>query len=459
MTRYSGIIEDVARESDQGFELNFGRPFAGPGKIVTIDELNADSQKYKGSRIQIRVAVFGQTNYPVTSVINGQFRSFDRERGIQVSGFDMQGFPLVDKNGFSEPNSSFYVPSHEVERLTVYPPRSDKAMFSIARVLLTRMADWLLDPKQYVQTQTRDVSLRSPEVVSQSLDAAWEAFEKRKYLEASTTVEAIRKGPWVIGDREMAQMRQLVDTLNELHQEQYKRVGFFDEIAEQMKNVITETTSVENRTAIITHTSNLGQYNANEIFKGTLSYAYLLSDEPKIIDQLARKFGLLKDQDLKAQMEERFPGVQVRVRNIDNKDVPMREITFSFPEVGPQMSTGEASGVAVREDGSQDPPDYAGQPQERLRLAAEKSDRAMAQVRQQATNPGGIDMNAANLNMLIKRDGKGVPLPIAQQDMAQLIRVPGFVPQIIEITPVTALPILSQLQEQLQSQNSLASAS
>ncbi len=56
---------------------------------------------------------------------------------------------------------------------------------------------------------------------------------------------------------------------------------------------------------------------------------------------------------------------------------------------------------------------------------------------------GGIDLNAANLDLRIKRDGKGVPLPLLQQDMAMLGRIEGFTPVIIAITPVTSLPFLS----------------
>jgi hypothetical protein len=65
-------------------------------------------------------------------------------------------------------------------------------------------------------------------------------------------------------------------------------------------------------------------------------------------------------------------------------------------------------------------------------------------------NKGGIDFNAVNLNLQIKRDGKGVPLPIARQDMAQLSRIQGFEPEIIEIKPVVNLPILSELRQKLQ---------
>jgi len=59
--------------------------------------------------------------------------------------------------------------------------------------------------------------------------------------------------------------------------------------------------------------------------------------------------------------------------------------------------------------------------------------------------PGGIDLNSANMNLQIKRDGKGVPLPMAQQDMAQLSLIQGFVPVILEIKPAVNLPILNEL--------------
>jgi len=66
------------------------------------------------------------------------------------------------------------------------------------------------------------------------------------------------------------------------------------------------------------------------------------------------------------------------------------------------------------------------------------------------TTRGGIDLNSANLNLQIKRDGKGVPLPLAQQDMNQLMQIQGFVPEIIEIRPAVNLPILAELQQKLQ---------
>ena len=68
------------------------------------------------------------------------------------------------------------------------------------------------------------------------------------------------------------------------------------------------------------------------------------------------------------------------------------------------------------------------------------NDQAMA-VKANISDLGGIDMNAANMDLQIKRDGKGVPLPASMQDMAQLSRIEGFVPRILGIQPAALLPV------------------
>lgn len=67
------------------------------------------------------------------------------------------------------------------------------------------------------------------------------------------------------------------------------------------------------------------------------------------------------------------------------------------------------------------------------------------------TKNGGIDFNSVNLGLVIKRDGKGVPLPLAQQDMAQLSRILGFEAEIVSIKPAINVPIINELQQKLQS--------
>ncbi len=64
--------------------------------------------------------------------------------------------------------------------------------------------------------------------------------------------------------------------------------------------------------------------------------------------------------------------------------------------------------------------------------------------------PGGIDVNPANLNLQIKRDGNGVPLPLGQQDMAQLNNLQGLEPTILRIQPASQSSIFSKLIQPIQ---------
>ena len=59
--------------------------------------------------------------------------------------------------------------------------------------------------------------------------------------------------------------------------------------------------------------------------------------------------------------------------------------------------------------------------------AQQKGNRQAKEVNK--LNPGGIDLNAANLNLHIRRDGNGVPLPVSQQDLEN-IHLDGLVPVI-----------------------------
>ncbi|MDO8675618.1 MAG: hypothetical protein Q7K71_05845 [Candidatus Omnitrophota bacterium] len=54
---------------------------------------------------------------------------------------------------------------------------------------------------------------------------------------------------------------------------------------------------------------------------------------------------------------------------------------------------------------------------------------------------GGINLDPAMLNLQIKRDGKGIPLPINQQPIGNM-KIDGFMPVIIKVTPISNLPLL-----------------
>ena len=68
----------------------------------------------------------------------------------------------------------------------------------------------------------------------------------------------------------------------------------------------------------------------------------------------------------------------------------------------------------------------------------------LKQIVKQANDVGGIDLNPAQMNLQIKRDGNGVPLPVDMQPAN--MDIDGFIPVIINVTPVD-LPLLLGQQE------------
>ncbi len=60
-------------------------------------------------------------------------------------------------------------------------------------------------------------------------------------------------------------------------------------------------------------------------------------------------------------------------------------------------------------------------------------------------------MFMAKREVLIAVPAKGMTVPLTTQDMAQLSRIQGFIPDIIDITPAVNVPIISELQQKLQS--------
>ena len=74
-------------------------------------------------------------------------------------------------------------------------------------------------------------------------------------------------------------------------------------------------------------------------------------------------------------------------------------------------------------------------------LAIRKLDFAMLPEQVGAKTPGGIALNAKMMDLQIKRDGAGAPLPISQQPLDK-INIQGFVPQIISIQPVDLAVLL-----------------
>ena len=57
------------------------------------------------------------------------------------------------------------------------------------------------------------------------------------------------------------------------------------------------------------------------------------------------------------------------------------------------------------------------------------------ELKNTATDVGGINLDPALLDLQIKRDGKGIPLPLQQQPSGDM-QIDGFLPIIIKVTPI-----------------------
>jgi len=77
-----------------------------------------------------------------------------------------------------------------------------------------------------------------------------------------------------------------------------------------------------------------------------------------------------------------------------------------------------------------------------LRITVPNAPKPAVNQAQTAIPLGGIDMNSANLAMLIKRDGQGMPLPVSQQNLDN-IHINGLVPRILSIRSAADLSIFS----------------
>jgi hypothetical protein len=55
---------------------------------------------------------------------------------------------------------------------------------------------------------------------------------------------------------------------------------------------------------------------------------------------------------------------------------------------------------------------------------------------------GGIDFNPKALDLNIKRDGTGVPLPVSQQPIEEFMKIDTFAPIIINVAPIQNLPLI-----------------
>ncbi|MBZ0166933.1 MAG: hypothetical protein K8I00_09005, partial [Candidatus Omnitrophica bacterium] len=74
-------------------------------------------------------------------------------------------------------------------------------------------------------------------------------------------------------------------------------------------------------------------------------------------------------------------------------------------------------------------------------FSAKRKDNALT-VTEKPETTGGIDLNPGLLKLQIIRDGNGVALPLPQQPIDTLKSIEGFIPVIMQMTPITNMPLI-----------------
>ncbi|MCC6759204.1 MAG: hypothetical protein IT395_06235, partial [Candidatus Omnitrophica bacterium] len=197
-------------------------------------------------------------------------------------------------------------------------------------------------------------------------------------------------------------------------------------LGNQLDKVFLNFESFENLPDTITVTASSGVERQNLVGQS-------LNDQDAIIN--AFKAGLLQVGDQ----------VDIRFTQFDASGNPtIKAFTDAITAVNPMQVKGVINGNTIIRVGT------SGTKLENVQsitLVALSSSSVAAssgagEVQAASTPVGGIDFDPTNMNLQIKRDGKGVPLPLPQQNLEH-INIEGLFPVIINIVPVNSqtLPV------------------
>ena len=167
------------------------------------------------------------------------------------------------------------------------------------------------------------------------------------------------------------------------------------------------------------------------------------SYDPKISSEAQNIFGLMLFEEGKIDKAAQHFRKAIEL-NPDNKDA-LNNLATAFDEQAEQIDRGEKGEVEASNVWAIE-----------TERVVSQTDKAM--LLSDNNDVGGIDLNTANLDLQIKRDGNGVPFPVHLQDIKN-INIEGLTPVIINIIPVTYqhLPFLLSEGEQPEAQLSYLS--
>ncbi len=138
--------------------------------------------------------------------------------------------------------------------------------------------------------------------------------------------------------------------------------------------------------------------------------------EPSLVEHFARNFQKIDLEPNVFYGIGRKPPTGAQARKVVSElFLGIRKVLVAVP--------GQGAGAVTERAGDPHPQENGNEPAAAPVIASAPSD------------VGGIDLNADKLDLSIKRDGKGILLPMRLQDPL-LLNIPGFIPVVVSIAPL-----------------------
>lgn len=161
--------------------------------------------------------------------------------------------------------------------------------------------------------------------------------------------------------------------------------------------------------------------------------------------QLSRSESEQDQQYALELLQNRLSLLQQEVRNMEAEIKSIQTQQARFRDNSVQWNRRHNRMQDLREQLNRKRAEIA-QTEQQIRRVTDQAGPVMT-ARQDDDRVGGIDLNSAHLNLKIERDDRGVPLPMDQQPMPELMNIDGFLPVIINVTPIQSVPMLLGLED------------
>jgi len=160
---------------------------------------------------------------------------------------------------------------------------------------------------------------------------------------------------------------------------------------------------------------------------------YIYRDKEAFYDALERWINVLSNPVARKYYQENISRLVIWYDGKESETWGLSRDVFGKVMINPRLPGGTPSALRQGNDSAMNTPGSQGD--------------GLNDDQPEKKAPGGINMDPSNLELQIKRDANGMPLPVNQQNLEN-IKIEGLVPLILNIKPVISTPLFEQLTKQ-----------